>query len=344
MEEYLKILRAIHAGRPVSQKDLSYFASFHGGDKFDTKAYEQLKTKLASEEGLASFTDSDWEKYMNEAKNRLTTDPAYREQTLALAQKTGSEKASSDLKNGLNLLLAGTDIATSLGQIGQSKAAASQLTRPGRPPVLQRDALLERALNNSQQGILDQSAAINPAKLANLDQYQADLAAARTASTGQAGAYGAYAQVAANRRDKANAGLVPLANDIRRQNQGLQNQLIGMDLSQNQAINQSQNQNYGLDLYQFNTDRAAANQLGQTGRYNLRSSLTGLAGSLVPVGAQIANQRYQDIFNKGMAYGPEHAQTMAGAAHQADYLWNGGAPQDMYRGMSKDIYEQAYGL
>lgn len=337
MEKYLSILRAVHAGRKVSKADLSYFADFAGGDKFDTSTFEKLKTKLSSAEGLESFTDADWEQYMGEVKNRLTSDPAYREQTLALAEAAGTGRESANVKNGLNILLAGTDIATSLGQIAQSKQAQATTKRPARPPILQRDAMLQQALSSAHQGTLDQSAAIQPAMLANLDQYKSDLAAATTASTGQAGAYGAYAQVAANRRERGNLNLVPLANDIKRQEQGRETQLLGLKLGENQAINQSQNQNYPLDLYQYDVDRQAANELGQVGRTNLRSSLTGAAGALVPVAEQMSRRKYDDLYSRMLPYGKDNAQIAAEAAHMTDSNWNNNT------GLSQDMYEQAYG-
>ncbi len=334
MEEYLRILRAIHAGRPVSKKDIGYFASFHGGKEFDAASFEKLKTKLASAEGMSSLTDADWSKYMDETKNRLTTDPAYREATMALAQKTGTDADTAKLKAGLNSILAGSDILTSANQIARGNQAAAQVRRPARPPVLQRDQMLAQALNDSQRGTLDQSAAIQPATLANLDQYKADLGTAQTASAGQPGAFGAYAQAASGRRDRANAALVPLGNDIKRQEIANRNQLLGMRMGESQAINQSQSANYGLDQYQFNLDRQAANELGQVGRYNLRNAMTGAAGALVPIGQQLSRQKYNDIYSRGLAYGPEHAQTMAEAAHAADNHWNNNQDSAMY--------EQAY--
>lgn len=337
MEKYLAILRAIHAGRKVSKADLTYFTEFHGGDKFDSSTYEKLKTKLSSAEGLTSFSDEDWNQYLNEVKNRLTSDPAYREQTLQLAQDAAAGKTASTVQNGLNVLLAGSDILTSLGQVQQSNQRLAQVQRPGRPPVLQRDMMLQQALANAHAGTLDQSTAIAPAQLANLDQFRADLAAATTASTGNAGAYGAYAQVAANRRDRANLGLVPLANDVKRQEQARETQLLGLKLGENQAINQSIAQNYPLDIYQYGLDRQAANELGQIGRYNLRNSMTGFAGSLVPIAEQASRNRYNDLYNKMLPYGHDNAQIAAEAGHMTNNLWSG-APV-----VNQNDYEQSYG-
>jgi hypothetical protein len=331
MDKYLQILRAIHAGRRVSQADLAYFAGYHGGDKFNEATFEKLRTKLSTEEGLKSFTDAEFQQYMDETKNRLTTDPAYREATLALAQKQGTDQSSTNIRNGLNVLLAGSDIATSIGQIQSGRQAQSQALRPNRPPILQRDLQLQQALDSAHAGTLDQSAAIAPAQLANLDQYKSDLANATTASGGQQGAFGAYAQVAANRRNRGNLNLVPLANDIKRQEQQRETQLLGLKLGENQAINQSQGQFYGQDLYQYGLDRQAAAELGQVGRYNLRSSMTGAAGALGNVAGQLANQRYQDLYNKALAYGPDNAQTMAETAHMTDNHFN-----------DQGLYESAY--
>jgi len=333
MQRYLEILRALRGGRDVSQEDIKYFASFH--QDFDAGQYEKLKGKLASEEGLKSMTDEDFDSYVNEARKMLTTGK-YKEDVIDIAKQAEAGKVAAKVTTGLNTLLAGTDIAISLGQIGKANQQLAGIKRPARPAVLQRDQDLAQALQEAHRGTLDQSAALQPARLANLDTYKADLAQGAIASEGQPGAYGAYGQAAAGRMYRANAELVPLGNEIKRQEQGRYDQLLGMRQQEGQAINQSQSQFYPQDLYQYGIDRQAAASLGQTGRSNLRDSLTGLAAQVPAIGQEFSNRRYDDIYNQMSAYGHEHAQTAADAwkdlndIHQSNQGYQYGPPRDMY--------------
>lgn len=334
MDRYLEILRALRAGRDVPQGDIKYFIGF--APNADSAQYEKLKAKISTEEGLKNFTDEDFSNYMNEAKKMLTTGK-YKEDVLAIASQAEQGKVNANLTAGLNTLLAGTDIMQSIQQIKQSKQLLNQTRRPTRPGALTRDAMLQQALNGAQGDVLDQSRALAPARLDILDQYQSDLGNARTASTGQAGAYGAYSQVAANRRDRANLNLVPLQDQIRQRAQGRYDQLLGMHLNENQAINQSQSQFYPQDLYQYGLDRAAAGELGQIGHQNLRSSLTGLAAQIPSTLSRYAtNRKYNDLYNQMSVYGAKNAQYMVDAHKGMDDHWGNNT------GLGQDLYEQAY--
>lgn len=331
MDKYLQLLRALRAGRDISKEDLKYFASFH--QNFDESQYEKLKGKLATEEGLKNMTDEDFDTYVNEARKMLTTD-VYKEKVYDIAKDAAVGKTNEKVTAGLNLLLAGTDIATSLSQISQSNARQAGIRRPARPAVLQRDQMLAQALDEAHRGTLDQSAALQPARLANLDTYRSDLAHGATAAAGQPGAYGAYGQAAAGRMYRANADLVPLGNQIKQQEQANYRDLLGTRQAENVNINQSQSQFYPQDLYQYGIDRAAAQELGSQGRYNLRSSLTGAGQSIQDFAGQAAKKRYDDIYNQMSAYGHDHAENAAKA-------W--GDLNDIHQGYKMDYQDPQMG-
>lgn len=328
MERYLRILRALRAGKDVSKADISYFAGYQ--QDFDETTYDKLKAKMATEDGLKNLTDADFDTFLNEARKMLTTDK-YKEDVLDLAKQAEQGKLAQNITTGLNTLLAAGDIMVSGRQIAQANKLGKQATRPSRPSPLQRDQLLSQALSGA--AVTDPSRALAPAKLAIQDQYLTDLDTAKTASTGQAGAYGAYAQVAADRRDKANLGLVPIADQVRRQNEARYDNLLAMRLGENRAINASESQFYPQDMYQYGLDRQAAAELGQIGRSNLRSSLTGLAAQIPgTLSRYAANRKYEDIYNQMSSYGARNAQIASDAFRDNDTTW----------GLPTSIFERSF--
>lgn len=318
LARFLKIARSINSGANVPDDDVEFFAKYQGG-KFDNATYEKANKQIEDDVAAGKLPQgSDLEQLMEGAKQRMATDPAYKEKILGIAQKAAASKTGNEVSQGLNVLLAGTDIATSLAQINKSNQRLSQIARPGRPAVLQRDQMLQQALGQAQAGSLDQSKALAPAQLGILDNYKSDISNAQTAAGGQAGAFGAYAQAASNRRARANEELVPMANQIRQQEQGRYDNLLGLRQNENQAIQQSQAANYGNDLYQYGVDRASAQELGAVGRSNLRDSLTGFASTIPGIFQNRVNNKYDKIRQQASAYGPVHSQTMVDAAKYVD--------------------------
>jgi len=318
--KYFRIVSAMKAGRKISKEDRDFFTSTHS--EGDPKVYESIKAKV---DAGTPLDDADYDALFNETR-KLLTSPENKEKVLGLAQKAEQGKISQNVRAGLNLALAGTDIATSISQIKKGDALSKNARRPSRPPVLQRDQLLQQALSDTGNSRNDVTRVLLPAQQGILDAYQTDLGNARTASTGQAGAYGAYAQGAVNRRERANLDLVPLADQVRRENQRRYDNLVGQHIQEGQMINQSQGRFYPEDLYQFNLDRQMGADLGQVGRANLRSSLTGLGQQLPNTIANYATQRkYDDIYNRMIAqgYGEENAKIAAEADKDISNKWDG---------------------
>jgi hypothetical protein len=201
-----------------------------------------------------------------------------------------------------NLILftrTGTDVSNSIAQIQAGNKAAKDSKRPGRPAIPQRDQLLQQALRQAQEGSFDSERALAPARAQIQDQYLNDIQNAKTASTGQAGAFGAYSQLAADRRNRASLDLAPMGDEIKARQQQRYDNLLGMRMDETQNMFQNQVQLYPHDLQQYNLDQQAAASLGSTGRENLRNSLYGL-GSQIPqmAGRLGAERRLRNLKNQ----------------------------------------------
>jgi len=233
LRRYFEIANQLRSGQNVDSEDLQFF--FQYSPKLDDTKMQKLVddgTFTSAEEGRQLAAD---------ARDSLASNPQYKQQTLEIAQKAQAGKTSSGVEQGINLLLAGTDIANSIGQIKRSAAGLKANPRPGRPAIPQRDVMLQQALRNAQEGNFDAARALAPAQAQIQDQYLSDLQNAKTASTGQAGEFGSYAQAAANRRNRAALELVPLQDQIRRGQQERYDNLLGMRLGETQRMFDNQN-------------------------------------------------------------------------------------------------------
>lgn len=285
----------------LSKDDYKFFLDFN----MDEESKNKLFTDPSVSEEERRAIEANWEALQN---------ADYKQDLLETAERGEKEDLANKITQGLNVALAGADIATSVGQIQSSKAAAKRLRRPTRPTTLTSEPLLQQAIADAQRGNYDTVRALAPAQREILDQYLADLNTAKSVTGGQAGGYGALAQLASTRRGRRTLELVPMADQIRRQNLQRYDELLGMKLAENQAINQSQAQLYPYDLNQYNQDAIAAGELGQYGRSNLRSSMTAL-GSFLPqaISDLTVKKRFDDIYNSGLVFGKDNAKIMADA-------------------------------
>jgi hypothetical protein len=304
IERYFSIVRKVNAGDEISDADLEFAMSYSPQVNEEKIAAYVKDTKNATEQQAREA----WVEF----GRKLQSTPAYKDRLLKLASETkGAEKAQR-LSEGINLVLAGTDIANSINQI-QASNQALKTKRPSRPVIPQRDQMLQQALRQTQD--FNMGAALAPAEAQIQDQYQSDLANAKTASTGQAGAFGAYAQTGANRRNRAALNLVPMQQELIQANQNRQDNLLGMRQVETQNMFQNQAQLYNTDLYQYGLDQKNAADLGSQGRENLRNSLYNL-GSQVPnaIGNNYSRKLRNRYNQASAAYGPEVAQMMAQAS------------------------------
>lgn len=335
LDKYLRIVERLRAGKPVSKEEYKHFLGFT--QEIDEVKLAKIRAKLSTKEGLANMTDDDVATYIDETSKLLSSD-RYKEQTLELAKDAEEGRVSNNVATGLNLLLSGVDIATSIKQIRGSDKLLKETIKPGKPTAPGRDPYLAQALNQAQQGSFDQSRALAPAQGQILDQYLSDMNNARVVSSGQSGAYGSLGQVAANRRNKAAQELVPLADGIRAREKGRLDNLIGMRMNETQNNYANQSQFYAQDLDQYNRDMQAAGSLGATGRQNLRQSLGTLGQQVSGVaGRAVANKKYDNIYNQMSNYGEGNADIAVKANQMLDDRFSNLTSDD-----DIDSYNRAY--
>lgn len=304
LERYFRIVQRVNAGEDVSDDDLEFAMSYSPQINEEKIAQYVKDTKGATPElAREAFV---------EFGRKLQSTPAYKDRLLSIASKTKGSERAKRLSEGINLVLAGADIANSIAQIQASNQAA-KARRPSRPAIPQRDIMLQQALRQSQE--FNPNAILAPAEAQIQDQYQSDLANAKTASTGQAGAFGAYSQLAANRRNRAAMNLVPMQQELIQANQNRQDNLLGMRQNETQNMFQNQASLYNTDLYQYGLDQQNAAQLGAQGRENLRNSLYNLGSQIPNIAGNAYARRLRNRYNQAAAaYGPEAAQIMTQAS------------------------------
>lgn len=315
LDKYVRIVQRLRSGKKVSKEEIKHFLSYTA--HVDDNKLAKIKAKLSTDEGIKNITDEDVSTIIEEGRKQLASD-AYKEDVLTIAQEAESGRTSEAIKTGLNTLLAAGDIATSVQQINESKNLLNQSKKPGRPSVPGRDPFLQQALNQAQQGSFDSSRALAPAQQGIHNQYLSDLNNAQIASTGQAGTYGALAQVAANRRNEANVGLIPIADQIRNQQQNRLDSLIGLRMNETQNQFQNQSQFYPQDLQQYNLDQQAAGALGATGRSNLRTSLANFGQQIPEAANYLTNRKYSRLYNQMTPYGKDNADIAVKAQKYQD--------------------------
>lgn len=331
LKRYFEIVNKINSGSDLNNGDLQFFMSY-SPEIDETKINDFLKNK-------SDATPEQFKTALIEATRKIQSEPAFKEKLLKIATEQQGRNVSEKFAQGINLFLAGTDVANSIGQIAASKSALSKSTRPGRPGIPQKDLRLQQALRNAQEGTYDTERAIAPVRAQIQDQYQNDIANAKTASAGQAGQFGAYAQLAANRRNRAALNLAPIQDQIRQGQQQNYNNLLGQQMGETQQMFQNQADLYNTDLQQYGLDQQAAAQLGSTGRSNFRDSLYNL-GSNVAQGAGdfYSQRRYRNLKNQASAaYNPALADKIVkvhqdldgytGGANDTPEFWN-----EMYTG------------
>jgi hypothetical protein len=310
LKRYIDILKRIRSQKPVDKEDMGFFISY-------TPDLDEEKIKKVMEGG--EFTSSEeLRDAVLQAGVMLQTTDSYKDIIAEQQAENQGAELSGKIAQGLNLLMGVKDIADSTKQINEANALAAKNKRPARPVVPQRDLYLQQALRSAQEGTFDSARAMAPVQAEIQDQYLTDMANAQTASTGQAGAFGAYAQLAANRRSRAAMNLAPVADTIRAREQQRYDNLLGARLEETQNMFQNQASLYPHELQQYRNDQEIAANLGATGRSNLRNSIFGVASQIPQaVGDQYAKQKYRRLRDQMSMYSPEAADI---AVKNAQYL------------------------
>jgi Arc/MetJ-type ribon-helix-helix transcriptional regulator len=328
LKKYLAIAKKLREGKATSD-EVNFFIEY-------TPQIDQAKIdKLVKGGEFASYEDA--QAAIREASISLQSSPEYKQQLINLSQEAEAGRISENLASGLNLIMGGVDIANSLKQVRAGDAAARRSRRPSRPAVPQRDMYLQAALRGAEEATFDGERALAPARAEIQDQYLSDVSDAKIASGGQQGSYGAFRQLAANRRNRAGLNLIPIADGIRREQQGRYDNLLGMRADETQQMFRNNVGLYGSDLDQYNQDQAAAASLGATGRSNLRDSLYNMAGQGANfIGRNASKRKYDRIRNQMSMYGDTAAEAAVKAEQNLDFYSNGMRRNDPY------LYEQMY--
>lgn len=300
---YFRIVKSIRAGVNPSDDDMKfYYSTTPDIDEGVINRYVE-EQRRASKDPENYTTDPDLtSEALVEVGRMLQSDPIYKEQTLRIAKETEAGEMSDKIAKGINLVLGGTDIGNSIAQIREGDKAVSR--RPSRPAAPRRDQLLQQAMRQAQEGQFDAARATAPVEAQIQDQYLSDIQGAKTASTGQAGAYGAYRQVAANRRNRAAMDLAPIQDQVRRGQEERYDNLLGMRQAETQNMYRNQAALYPYELNQYQKERQAAALLGSTGRSNLRGSLYNTGNQLAgAIGSGVAEFRHNRLRNQAIASG-----------------------------------------
>jgi len=337
--KFFSVAYALAHGGTATPEDIKFFLKYQGS--FDKAAYDKASDnfdKATAAGKLPGATDMD--ALLDGAKQRLASDPTYKQQMFGLAKQAAAGKLSDQIKTGLNIALAGTDIGVGLNQQAKGQSLLNQARQPSRPAVLQHDAALSSALNDAQRGTYDEPTAIQANRQQNLNNYLSEKQAAIESSGGQAGAVNANLQNAYSRRAAADLASVPAENQIHAQEKGRYGQLLGMKLGENQAIQQSQAQNYPYELQQYNNNRNLGYNLQAAGLYNTRQGLGNFAAAVPSVARQVSNRNYDDLYNQFSMYGHDHAMTAVNAAQGLDTIY--GTPPSSPYTPNPDDYNDAY--
>ncbi len=215
-----------------------------------------------------------------------------KEAVLDNLESIAKTKTGQAVVAGINTLLAGGDLIQSQQQINKFKSESRKSRRPGRPPVLERDPYLAAAKADALQESYAPSVAERAASAGIQEAYQGDIANAKVASGGQAGAFGAYGQAASSRRGRRTLEMAPTINDIEMQRKGRIDRLAGQSAAENQAINQSASQYYPTDLRQYQFEQEQLANLGQAGYGNRRVATGELAAQIPGLANQFITERY----------------------------------------------------
>lgn len=306
--QYQRVLQQIMAKKSLSPKDMALFAEF-------TPQIDEGMMKRIIEMGEGKYTPDQVNDALQQGALKALTSPEYKQKMLNLYETQEKGRVAGNVRNVMNTALAGFDVATGLAQTAGARRALRRSQRPERPAPLTKDPNLQAELDSARQGTLDAARAVSPAQQGILDTYMSELNQATTASTGQAGARGALAQVAAGRRNRANQQLAPMVDSIRAREQGRVDRLLGMNQQENQAIQQSQAQFYPTDMLTYmRAQEFGGNALAQ-GRLNTRAGLANMGQAIPDAYANnTLRKRMSDIYNRmNAAYGPEVAKMAAQA-------------------------------
>lgn len=261
LKDAQKLLEPLATGKvPASEKD----TYGQNAQDYITNLNAALQTAMASQGG---------QQFMND-----------------LIRERQSDRFVRKYKPYFNALIQGADIGTAISQIRSASKAAKDLIKPGIPAVSKIDPALDQALAKAQSSALESERATAPVLQDIADQYQKDIALAKQTSGGQASVLSGLGNAASLRRQRGLMAIPGLRDQIRARRDAQVNALLGLRQQGIQNADALRLQSARLAQDQYNQQAGAIGLLGQTGRMNLRNSLStlpdnilGVAGRLLPV-------------------------------------------------------------
>lgn len=342
LKRFLRISKTLSDGEIPNDMDLQFYVSFL--PQVNQDVLDEANQLIQNGEVKGVPPNLSAEHYLEMGRVQLQN-PEYREKLLRQAQQIESEQTANDFNGGLDIILGGIDIANSIKQIRTGEQQARRSKRPSKPSVPQRDLYLQAALRGAEEGTFDTERAIAPLRAEIQDQYLNDVQDAKIASGGQIGAYGAFRQLASDRKNRASMQLAPIADNVRREQQARYDNLLGMRMDETQNIYRNQAALYPYDLDQYNQDQQTAAALTSTGRRNLRNTAYNLAPQFGDFMANNRTRRKYDRLRSQMAmYGDDVADMVVKSNQKLDQYNNGWISSDDSPAYLQSQYEQMYGL
>ncbi len=297
LKKYMAIAQAVDAGREISDEDAEFLMSHTPQNNTEL---EDLRAKMdaAQQRGIIP-KDLDVQ-IAFKAMERYMQSDSYKDHLAGMIADQKAGKLNDRLTGALNLALAGSDVAQALNQNRQAKNAYDKSVKPVRPSPISADQNLQYALRQGQEGTYDVSRQLAPAQAASNDQYLEDIQNAKTASAGQSGAFGAYTQAAANRRNRAGLEQSALGSQIMQQNRQNYNSLLGLKQQENQNIFNSQVATYPTDMRQYQLEQEAAANLANKSYVNLNRGVNSLTAAGKDYTVDMARQRRMNMLHNTM--------------------------------------------
>lgn len=210
------------------------------------------------------------------------------------------DEITKAIGDGAQLYEAISNIGTARGQIRQADEAAEALVEPAVPGITPKSTELAEATESARKRLSGPIAEIDPILQRNLDLLQKNLGVAKTASAGQAGAYGALGQQAINQARRGAMAAIPEIGRIKRGDEAAYRDLLRQGTAEDRNRFNQQMQAYDALNRRYLTEAEAAGNLGAAGRENLaygRRAMTDQLGRTVAPLAVSGKTGVENILN-----------------------------------------------
>lgn len=241
-------------------------------DKDEQATFEGKILKL--EETINQYNDDLNEESLSDLNGELMSQA---EDYFSLLKSKGAKDTEKkEINTILNSIKAFSDIKTAKEQISSSEASINSLEEPSAPSRFKKSeelrGAIDRAVNKGSAVSLNARTAGLEREI--LDNYNRDLNSAKIASTGQAGAYGAYSQAASNRKLKGALAVQDAKLRLRDLDNKNLNYLISQDINQNKAYADSDLRVSDFNYRKYKDEAFEAGRALASGKKNLRTGVS----------------------------------------------------------------------